>query len=253
MNDTKISVYFVTLNEAETIASAIKSVRELDEIIVVDSGSTDGTVQIAQELGATVIHQDWLGFARQKAFALSQCRNEWCFNLDGDEVVPPETLNEIRQVVENGSCDLIRIPFEDIFMGRPMHPWSRKRTIIRVFKKSHVEYPLDRIVHENVLGKGKVLRVNNTVTHYGYDSVDKLMEKQNKYASLMAQSKFEKGRRSSLLKLIFVFPFVLFKVYFLRKLFLSGRRGFIQSYIEAMYAFLKESCLYELGVKARRK
>lgn len=245
MSNINISVFFVTLNEIEKISEAIRSVSSLHEIIVVDSGSTDGTVEAAESLGAKVIHQDWLGFAKQKAFALEQCTNEWCLNLDGDEVVPPDTLAEIRSLIETNRCDLIRLPIEDIFMGEPMHPWSRKRSIIRVFKKSLVEYPLDRLVHENIVSKGKVVNSQHGLVHFGYDSLHTLMEKQNNYAYLMAKTKFVRGKTPSILKLCLVFPFTFLKVFVLRRLFLSGTRGFIQAKIEAMYAFLKEASLYE--------
>lgn len=247
MFETKISAYFITLNEADTIEAAIKAVSELDEIIVVDSGSTDGTKEIAMSLGAKVIHQDWLGFAKQKAFALSLCSNNWCFNLDGDEVISPEALKEIRMLVDKNEADAIRVPFEDIFMGQPMHAKSAKRSIVRVFNKRCVTYPEDRLVHENVTVKGKEIRSGHNIDHYGYETVEKLMDKQNKYSSLGAKQKYAKKKKSSLLKLICVFPLILFKTYFLRKLFLSGRRGFIQANVEAMYAFLKEAKLYELN------
>lgn len=253
MFKTKISAYFITLNEAKTIEAAIEAVSELDEIIVVDSGSTDGTKEIAQRLGAKVIHQEWLGFAKQKAFALSLCSNDWCFNIDGDEVISPEALDEIRNLVEQRSADAIRVPFEDVFMGKSMHPKSAKRSIVRVFNKRSVEYPIDRLVHENVIVDGKEIRSSLNIEHYGYDTVEKLMEKQNKYSSLGAEQKFSKKKKSSLLKLISVFPLILFKTYFLRKLFLSGTRGLIQAYIEAMYAFLKEAKLYELNFVERLK
>ena len=253
MFETKISVYFITFNEAKTIGAAINAVKELDEIIIVDSGSTDGTQEIAKSLGAKVIHQDWLGFAKQKALALSKCSNNWCFNLDGDEVISEKALLEIRNLVEQQTADAIRVTFEDVFMGRDMHPKSAKRSIVRVFNKSCVHYPKDRLVHENVIVEGKEVRSNTNITHYGYESVEKLMEKQNRYSSLGAEQKYAKRKKASLFKLICVFPLILFKTYTLRKLYLSGTRGLIQAYIEAMYAFLKEAKLYELNFISEQK
>jgi len=245
MSEAKISAYFITLNEASTIEQALTSVASLDEVIVVDSGSTDGTIEIAEKLGARVVHQTWLGFAQQKAFALELCRNEWCLNLDGDEVLPVETLQAIQSLVASDRCDVIRMPIEDVFMGDKMHPKSRKRSIIRVFKRSHVEYPLDRLVHENVKTTGRVASCRECILHYGYDSLSVFMSKQNKYAQLAAQSKFSRGKKPSRAKLALVFVFTFIKVFFFRRLFLSGARGLIQANIEAMYAFLKESYLYE--------
>ena len=93
---TKVSVFIVTLNEAETIGATVQSVADFDEVIVVDSGSTDDTVAIARREGARVVHHEWQGFSQQKAFALGLCSNEWCLNLDGDEVVPPVLLGELK-------------------------------------------------------------------------------------------------------------------------------------------------------------
>lgn len=247
MSEKKISVYFITFNEARTIEAAIRAVNELDEIIVVDSGSTDGTQEIAECLGARVFHQDWMGFAKQKALALSLCSNDWCFNLDGDEIVSNQALTEIRSLVQESSADAIRVPFEDIFMGLEMHPKSAKRSIVRVFDKTCVHYPKDRLVHENVIVDGREVRSNVNISHYGYETVEKLMEKQNTYSSLGAKQKFSKNQKASIVKLISIFPLILIKAFFIRKLFLSGTRGLIQAYIEAMYAFLKEAKLYELN------
>ena len=96
MSQTPISVFLITLNEAATLDEVLSAVSQFDEIIVVDSGSTDDTVSIARRHGAKVIHQPWLGFARQKAFAMQFCRNNWCFNIDGDEVVPDTLVEEIQ-------------------------------------------------------------------------------------------------------------------------------------------------------------
>lgn len=252
MFETKISVFFITLNEASTIRAAIEAVQALDEIIVVDSGSTDGTVEIARELGAKVVHQDWLGFAKQKAYALSLCRHQWCFNLDGDEVISQEALTEIRTLIEVRDIDAIRVPFEDVFMGRSMHRKSKKRSIVRVFKKHSVCYPEDRLVHENVMVAGTEVKTKVNIDHYGYASVEQFMAKQNTYSSLGAQQKFMRNKKASVAKLLFVFPVMLFKAYFLRKLYLSGVRGLIQAHVEAMYAFLKEAKLYEYHFTSER-
>ncbi|GGA81645.1 LPS biosynthesis protein [Neiella marina] len=241
-----VSVFIITLNEIEHIEQAIRSVQHLDEIIVVDSGSTDGTVEAAKALGATVVHQDWLGYAKQKHFAMQLCRNQWCFNLDGDEVVPAAVLGEILALVADDQCDAIRVRFEDFFMGSAMHPKSHKRSIVRVYKKDRIEFPLHKSVHENVKVTGRVAKIKGCIHHYGYDSVAKLLGKQNKYSSLRAAEKYAGGKRSRWLKLLLVMPVIFAKSYFLRRMFLSGWRGFIHAVVEAMYAFLKEAKLLEL-------
>ncbi|WP_017444395.1 glycosyltransferase family 2 protein [Gayadomonas joobiniege] len=248
-----ISVYFITLNESATIAEAIQSVQAIaDEIIVVDSGSTDNTVEIAESLGARVIKQSWLGFSAQKSFAMKQCRNDWVFNLDGDEIVPENVNKEIMQLVASDCCDAIRVNFEDIFMQQPMHKKSHKRSIVRVFNRHKVRYPQDRLVHENVIVEGKVAQINGCIIHHGYADVGNLMAKQNKYSSLSAKEKYKKGKKASLLKLFGVFPVMFLKEYLIRKMFLSGVRGFVHAMISAMYAFLKEAKLYQAEKTKRR-
>ncbi|NTS78907.1 glycosyltransferase family 2 protein [Catenovulum sp. SM1970] len=251
MTKYPISVFIITQNEIAKIEDVIKSVQSLDEIVVVDSGSTDGTVEAAKALGAKVIHQDWLGFAKQKDFALQQCKNQWCFNLDGDEVVPADVLAEIVETVEAQQVDAIRVNFEDIFMGAQMHPKSHKRSIVRVYNKDKISFPLDKHVHENVKVEGTVQRIKGNIIHYGYHSVEQLMLKQNKYSSLGALEKFERGKKASVVKLALVFPLIFFKSMVFRQMWRSGWRGVVHSAIEAMYAFMKEAKLLEYQLNAK--
>ena len=248
MANIPISVFIITLNEAKYLEQVLKPLSQFDEVIVVDSGSTDGTTDIAVNAGATLIHQEWLGFAKQKQFAMEQCRNEWVLNLDGDEVVSDTFIMELQQAVSSQEFDAVRVFFEDVFWGKNMSAKSAKRSIVRCFKKSAVNYPMDRKVHENVvLPKGsRVKKLKTLVTHYGYASTHILMEKQNKYSLLKAQEKFEKGKQGSLFKLMLIYPLTFIKFYLFKKMFLSGRRGLVHAAIESQYAFLKEAKLLEL-------
>lgn len=245
-----LSVYLVTLNEAEMLDEVLSSLDFASEIIVVDSGSSDNTIEIAKSHGAKVFQQDWLGFAKQKAFAMSKCSQPWLLNLDGDEVLTRTSVKSIKTIVESPDSEhaAYRLHFEDIFWGERMSSKAAKRHIVRLFKKGVAHYPEDRLVHENVR-----LRQNTTigdidglVMHYGYNSTEVLMEKQNKYSSLKAQQKFNHNKKPSFLKLMLVFPLTFFKAYFIKRYFLSGRRGLIHAYIDSMYGFLKEAKLFEL-------
>lgn len=248
MNHTPISVFIITLNEAKYLQQVLAPLKKFDEVVLVDSGSTDDTLEIAHQTGAKVIHQDWLGFVKQKQFAMQQCRNEWVLNLDGDEVVSDSFVEKLQSVVNSQQYDAIRLYFEDIFWQKVMSPGSAKRSIVRCFKQSEVQYPMNRRVHENVeLAKSsRVKKFELLVTHYGYASTHVLMEKQNKYSLLKAEEKFEQGKKGSLLKLAIVFPLTFIKFYVFKKMFLSGRRGIVHATIEAQYAFLKEAKLLEL-------
>lgn len=246
--ETPISAFVITLNEEAHIATVLDQLQPFSEIIVVDSGSTDNTIAIAKSKGAKVIHQDWLGFAKQKAYALSLCQHQWVMNLDGDEVLSQQNIAEIKQAVNQDDADALRFHFDDLFWGDPLSKHSRKRSIIRAFKQTHAEYPTNRLVHENlVLKEGtRVKSIPSLVTHYGYDSTEVLMQKYNRYSSLKAQEKCNKNKSPSILKLFFIYPLAFFKSYFLRKMCLSGVRGMIHAHLEASYSFLKEAKLFEL-------
>lgn len=258
MSHTPISVFIITLNEELHIETVLQSVQCFDEIVLVDSGSSDKTLEIAERYGAKIHHQDWLGFARQKDYAMRLCRNEWVFNLDADESITAEHAAEIQKRVDErnvnkSNADAFRIYFEDVFWGASMSPSSAKRSIVRIYNKDKITFPTDRLVHENVrLVEGaKSASIPGRVIHYGYHSSEILMTKQNKYSSLKAQEKYNKGKRPSLLKLILIFPIMFIKAYFLRKMFLSGRRGLVHATIDAMYGFLKEAKLHELHYRAQ--
>lgn len=255
MNNVPISVFIITLNEQEHLQEVLESVQIFAEIVLVDSGSTDNTVEIAKHNGAKVHHQNWLGFAKQKAFAMSLCQNKWVFNLDGDEVLSEGLAQRIQNLVNENKADAFRLYFEDVFWGQPMSPHSGKRSIVRVYNKDKVSFPTDRLVHENVkIEKGaKEVDISEPVTHFGYFSTEVLMNKQNSYSSLKAQEKFSKGAKPSLVKLALVFPLMFIKEYFLKRMFLSGRRGLVTATINATYGFLKEAKLHELAYKSKSK
>lgn len=253
MSHTPISVFIITLNEELHIEKVLQSVQCFDEIVLVDSGSSDKTLEIAERYGAKIHHQDWLGFAKQKDHAMKLCRNEWAFNLDADESITAEHAALIQKSVDEKSADAFRIFFEDVFWGESMSPSSAKRSIVRIYHKDKIAFPTDRLVHENVrlVDGAKSASISGRVIHYGYHSSDILMTKQNKYSSLKAQEKYNKGKQPSLPKLVMVFPIMFIKAYFLRKMFLSGRRGLVHATIDAMYGFLKEAKLHELHYRAQ--
>ena len=247
-----ISVFLITLNEAAHIEQVIRSVMDFDEVIVLDSGSTDGTVEIVTGLGVPVIHQPWLGYSAQTAAALAKCRNEWCLNVDGDEVVSQALAQELMAATERADITAVKLSINDVILGKPLHGWSRKRRIVRLFRRSRAKYPTDRTVHENLLIDGKVIAARHALHHFGYDDPVTYFAKQIKYAELRASDKFAKGKRGSLLKLGLVGPYTFFRTFLLGRLFLSGRAGLIISTAESVYAFCKEAHLLRLGQQANR-
>lgn len=247
-----ISVYIVTKNEEHNIERAISSVKGLGEVVVVDSGSTDKTVEIARKCGAKVSHNDWQGMAQQKEHAKNLCANKWVLNLDADEEVSPELKSEIIDVVKRTDIAGANIPIEEYFLGYPIHRKTKKNSHVRLFKRDKGAYGHERF-HETPTVEGKVIDLKGGIRHYGETSIEVKVSKVNLYSSGKAIDKFEKGKSYSVLKLILIMPLAFIKSYVLKRNFLNGVRGFIGSMINAFYAFLKEAKLYEANLKGRQK
>ena len=243
------SVYIICCNEERYIGRLLDNVKEFKEIILVDSGSTDQTLVIAEKFpNVTIYRQPWLGYAKQKAFALSKCTNNWVLNLDADEILSDELKNEIRSVIASNNCDALSCQLAEVFLGKTAHPFSKHADKIRFFKKTHGQYDLDILVHESISIKGKISSVKGVIYHHGLSSIETMVEKNNQYSSLAACTKFAQKKKSNILKMIFSFFWAFFRAYFLKRFFLNGVQGFIHSMSIGFYAFLKEAKLYELEV-----
>jgi glycosyltransferase involved in cell wall biosynthesis len=240
------SVYIVTLNCGAWLEDTLNSVRDFAEVIILDSGSTDNTYAIAQSFpNVRISHQDWQGYAAQKSLALAQCKNDWVLNVDGDEVLSPELKNEIEQTIQANQIDALITPINDVFLGVPNSKHTKKHAKVRFFRKSKGQYDLENKVHENVIVDGQSVRAEGDIYHYGESSIFVKVEKNNQYSNLKAAEKFQKGKKPSLLKLSLVMPVTFLKSYFIRRSCLNGWRGFVNSMINAFYAFLKEAKLFE--------
>lgn len=248
------SVYIVTLNCAEWLESTLESVKDFSEVIILDSGSTDLTYAIAESFPNTRIsHQDWQGYAGQKSLALAQCKNDWVLNLDGDEVLSSELKAEIEQTIQSNQLDALITPINDVFLGVPNSKHTKKHAKVRFFRKSKGRYDLENKVHENVIVDGQSARAEGDIYHYGESSIFVKVEKNNQYSELKAQEKYQKGKVPSLLKLVLVMPLTFVKSYFIRRSCLNGWRGFVNSMVNAFYAFLKEAKLFEQHQKMKNK
>ncbi|MFV5382570.1 glycosyltransferase family 2 protein [Acinetobacter towneri] len=248
------SVYIVTLNCAEWLESTLESVKDFSEVIILDSGSTDLTYAIAESFPNTRIsHQDWQGYAGQKSLALAQCKNDWVLNLDGDEVLSSELKVEIEQTIQSNELDALITPINDVFLGVPNSKHTKKHAKVRFFRKSKGRYDLENKVHENVIVDGQSVRAEGDIYHYGESSIFVKVEKNNQYSELKAQEKYQKGKVPSLLKLVLVMPLTFVKSYFIRRSCLNGWRGFVNSMVNAFYAFLKEAKLFEQHQKMKNK
>ena len=235
----------MTKNEEEHIGKALSSVACMDEVIVVDSGSTDRTVEIAKSFGAKVYTQEWMGYAKQKQYALSLCTHNWVLNLDGDEVVNDDLIKSLQAVMKKNEADSVRFWRNDIFIGKSLSKWSKKPNNHRFYKRDKAHFDESKLVHESATVKGKETFINQKFDHYGYNSVEAITSKNNKYSSLKADEKLVQKKQFSYVKLVTIFPLVFVKEYFIQRKVFSGTRGFILSIMDAYYSFIKEAKLYE--------
>ena len=251
MNKIPVSVFIIAQDEEKHIGRVLDSCQQFDEVIVVDSGSTDQTKTIAHDKGAKVIHNDWPGYAKQKQYAKDLCRNEWVLNLDADEELTSELIEEIKTFI-NQKHDFVALKCRrnDLFINKFFSRLTRLPTNIRLFKKSCVEYYVNNLVHEGPGINGKLKHTNKYFNHYGYADIHQLTEKYNKYSTLKAEEKFQRGKRFSLFKLLLIYPFEFLRHYFIYRYCFSGVRGFIFSHLSAYYALSKEMKLYEFNKKS---
>lgn len=248
----KASVYIICKNEEKHIKRVLESVKDFDEIIVVDSGSLDSTLEIAKNYTDKIYFHEWIGFAKQKEYAKSLCSNEWVLNLDADEELTNELKKEIIDTIKENKIDGLDIKISSLYLGKFNSEKSKFNRRIRFFRKSAGYYP-NKLVHESIVIKGKIAKAKGFIYDYGTLDLATHLNKINEYSSLRAQEKFDKKKRASLVKLIFVFPLSFFKSFFIKRGFLNGVRGFIAAINNAFYAFLKEAKLYELNNKGEEK
>ncbi len=247
-----VSVYIICLNEADTIGRCLESCKDFAQIIVVDSGSTDGTLEIIEAhrrrgLPITLLHQDWLGFSAQKQFALEQCTSEWCLNLDGDEELTPALVGEIPRLIARTDTHGWRIArWESLYPRGLTHKRTRRSKILRLFRRRRGAYDLSLKVHERIVIDGPVGDAGNCFLHNAVVPFARQMEKDNAYATLKAEQKFAKGVRPSYGRLLLVAPLAFFKIYIVNRYFLNGLEGFNRAVLAGIYAYAKEAKLFEL-------
>ena len=248
-----VSVFIICFNEENNIRRLLDSCRDMDEIVIVDSGSSDNTVKIAREYTDKIFINEWPGYAKQKAYAMSLCQNDWVLNLDADEELSDALVRRFHEVIKQNRYTSVRCSRNDIFINRILSRFTRKANNCRFYKKSKANFDTSKLVHESADIEGKQLVVNEAFNHYGYSEVAPSVDKNNEYSSLKAQEKFDKVKPFSSIKLFLIFPLVFFKTYVIHGYLFSGLRGFILAVNIAHYAFLKEAKLFEHWEKNNQK
>ena len=224
---TGLSVIIITKNEAQNIRACMESVAWADEIIVVDSGSSDGTAEICRELGARVYLHDWRGFGMQKNRALAYATHEWVFSIDADERVTPASRTEIQFALRDGDKDAYQIPRLSSFCGRFIyHSGWRPDYVTRLFKRGAARFS-DDLVHERVMVSGSTGKLRESLLHESLRDAEELLAKINHYSTASALMLREKNRTASLKQAIAHALWAFLRSYILRLGFLDGRAGFM--------------------------
>jgi len=247
-----LSVAIITKNEADNLPDCLASVRFADQIVVVDSGSTDETVQIASDFGCDVFIEKWRGFGRQKQCAIDKCNNRWVLVLDADERIPTETAPVIADIVSKGTRDVAgySFPRNNWFQGRWIkHLWGGDR-IVRLFQKE-LGGMTPAAVHESVEVTGEVTALNVPIEHFTESDLSKIMIKIDHYSTLGAQEAFSEGRKSTVCSASFRAALAFIQNYFLKRGFLDGAQGFTLSVTDSINKFFKYAKLSELHKQAR--
>ena len=245
-----LSVFIVAQDEADRIGDTIRAVRDLtDDLVVVDSGSTDGTQAVAEALGARVIHNPWPGYGPQKRFAEDRCRHLWLLNLDADEVVPPALGDEIRALFAAGEPPLsaYRIGIAEIFPGEGApHPWAFTLRPVRLYRRDKGRYSAS-LVHDRVdLDPGvKAGRLKGVIHHFSVRSLGDQLDKLNRYSDQQARDLELRGVEIPTWRLYFELPANFLKAYVGRRHFVRGAYGFLTAMNYAISRHLRVAKNYE--------
>jgi hypothetical protein len=242
----KLSVVVICFNEEAILEKCLAAVQWADEVIVVDSHSTDRTVEIARRYATRVLQNEWQGYAQQKTFALSHATNPWILSLDADEVVSPELAREIRSLLDR-EPDLagFRVPRMTFYLGRFLrHCWYPDYKV-RLFQRALGRWS-EHEVHESVLLEGPCGKLAHPLLHYSFQSIRDHLRTIQEYTSLGAASLAGSGRSFSLARLLGSPLFMFLQQYVAKRGFLDGIPGLIASVLSAFHEFVKYAKLYEL-------
>lgn len=236
----KISATIITLNEERNIARVMESLRCCDEIVVIDSGSTDRTMEIAAKLGARVVEMSWRGYAGQKNFASDTATHDWILSLDADESLSEALEGEIWQIKKNGpEFDAYTMPRLAQYLGRwILHSgWYPDRKV-RLFDRRRATWVGER-VHESVVVGGRVGHLKSNILHFTCSSLSEHLKTMDRYTTLAAEQLIEEKKEVGWSHLVLDPPWTFFRTYVLKRGFLDGMEGLTIAYMAALYNFLK--------------
>jgi glycosyltransferase involved in cell wall biosynthesis len=241
-----ISICVVTKNEAHNITECLESVAWADEIIVIDSESTDNTVELCKRFTTKITIMPWLGCGpqREKIFAMATC--DWVLLLDADERVTNELAKEIQNAIKNGNYNGYEIPFTSYYCGKRIRfgDWMNEKHL-RLLKRSHSTI-IPRLVHFGIKVDGKIGRLKNKIIHYSFPNITTVINKMHSYSTAGAMHNFNNGKTTSFGSAVGHGLFAFLRGYIFRLGFLDGRHGFMLAVSNAEGSYYKYLKLLEL-------
>lgn len=245
-----LSVFIIAKNEGDRIANTIRSVKAIAaEVIMVDSGSTDNTMQAAEEEGATVYYHKWKGYGPQKRFAEEQCHHDWLLNLDADEIASDELVEEIRGLFEGNLEDHSGYTMRvyNMLPGEKRLPaHTQVNTCLRLYNKNHARFS-DSPVHDSVIVReGTTAALRSAIYHPSFRSLDHAIDKMNRYSTMQAEDMLARDIGSFTPRLYVEFMACFIKAYFFRGYIFRGTRGFSYAMVYAFSRFARLAKHHEM-------
>jgi glycosyltransferase involved in cell wall biosynthesis len=247
-----VSVYVITKNEEDNIVRLLDNLQNFAEVIIVDSGSTDRTIELADSYSNTkTSFNQWPGFGEQKAHALSLCSYPWVLNLDADETLSDAFIRELEQFIKQDKFIALRSTRILLRWGDRPRSFGKDEHLIRLFKKDCGHYD-SRQVHESISINGEIKDSDVAILHHENLSYSQRIEKTVFYAKLKAQDKFDKGDTTNILVVLLIFPLAFIRTYIFKGHFLDGFGGVLTSVNVAFYNYMKYANLWDMNKRARR-
>jgi glycosyltransferase involved in cell wall biosynthesis len=236
----KISATIITFNEERNISRAIESLRCCDEIVVVDSGSTDRTTELAAKLGARVVESPWRGYAGQKNFASERAENDWVLSLDADEALSEALEGEIWQIKKNGPhFEAYTMPRLAQYLGRwILHSGWHPDRKVRLFDRRKARW-VGEYVHESVAVDGRVGHLRENILHFTCSSLSEHLKTMDRYTTLAAEQIVDQRKKVGWPQLLLDPPWTFFRTFVVQRGFMDGAEGVAIAYMAALYNFLK--------------
>lgn len=235
-----LSVIIIAKNEQANIKRCLESVRFADEVIVLDSGSTDNTVAIAKQYTEHVFVTDWKGYGVQKQRALAKASGDWVLNLDADEFVTPALQEVIKKAIASNEADAYRVAIQMVFYNQVLKYSGSPKRHVRLFRRSKARYS-DDIIHEKVLMMpgSRIERIKQPILHRSFQDVSHVLYKLNKYSSYSAKVRIDAHKKTGFIRTLISAGWMFGRCFILQRGFLDGRLGFLFALFHAQGAFYR--------------